>query len=119
MSPVPGASRVCSTSRRGLRAAALVPRISRINTMSLRYRNRLLDHLQHRNYTPRKIEQLAQELGIDDQVEFGEAVQALAGEGVIEVSDAGLITLPSLAGQQEMEVIFKKNPRGFGFVIPD
>ncbi|MEX2219585.1 MAG: VacB/RNase II family 3'-5' exoribonuclease [Phycisphaerales bacterium] len=87
--------------------------------MSLRYRKRLLDHLQHRSYTPRKLEQLALDLGIDDTVEFGEAVESLAGEGVIEVSDGGLVTLPSVGEQREIEGTFKKNPRGFGFVRTD
>src|SRR5262249_10336970 len=71
------------------------------------------------DYTPRKLEALAEELGIDDTTEFGQAVEELADEGVLEITGGGLISLPSIAGQQEIEGTFKKNPRGFGFVIPD
>ncbi|MFM9996105.1 MAG: ribonuclease R family protein [Phycisphaerales bacterium] len=92
--------------------------------MSLRYRLRLLDHLQHKTYSPRKLEQLAQDLGIDEPEDFARAVRDMADEGVVHISPGGLVSLPSLAGMIKesegvLEGVFKKNPRGFGFVRLD
>src|SRR5437016_4700809 len=88
--------------------------------MALKYRRRLLDHLRHESYTPRRLDQLAQDLQVEDAAEFGEAVEQLADEGVIDVSESGLVTLPSVGEQGgEIEGTFKKNPKGFGFVQTD
>jgi ribonuclease R len=88
--------------------------------MSLKYRRRLLDHLRHESYTPRRLDELARDLQVDDQAEFGEAIEELADEGVIDVSEGGLVSLPSVGEQGgEIEGIFKKNPKGFGFVKTD
>jgi ribonuclease R len=88
--------------------------------MPLRYKRRLLAHLAHKSYTPATIETLIQDLGIEDHGEFKSAIDTLAGEGVVEVTDRGHIRLPSL-GSLKGEVIgtFSKNPRGFGFVEPE
>jgi ribonuclease R len=88
--------------------------------MPLKYKRRLLDHLQHRSYTPRNMQDLARDLGIEDEVEFGVALDQLAEEGLVDISDGGLVTLPSLGDQGgEVEGIFKRNPKGFGFVRTD
>jgi ribonuclease R len=88
--------------------------------MALKYRRRLLDHLRHESYTPRKLDDLARDLQIEDGAEFEEAVDELAEEGVIDISESGLISLPSVGEQGgEIEGTFKKNPRGFGFVKTD
>jgi ribonuclease R len=88
--------------------------------MALKYKRRLLAHLQHRSYTPRKIDDLARDLGIDDESEFADAVDQLADEGLLEVSETGLIGLPSLADQGgEVVGTFKRTPKGFGFVRTD
>jgi hypothetical protein len=65
--------------------------------MPLRYKRRLLEHLKHRNYTPSTLQTLTADLGIEDEVDFADAVQLLAGEGVVEISEKGLVELPSLA----------------------
>jgi ribonuclease R len=86
----------------------------------LKYRRRLLDHLQHKDYSPRRAGDLARELGFDDPGEFGRAVEEMEEEGLIEVSESGLVSLPSV-GAQGGEVLgtFKRNPKGFGFVRTD
>ena len=88
--------------------------------MALRYKKRLLDHLQHRSYTPRKLGDLARDLGVEDFTGFSEAVDQLAEEGVLELSDGGLVSLPSIGDQGgEVTGTIKKNPKGFGFVRLD
>ncbi len=88
--------------------------------MALKYRRRLLDHLAHETYAPRRAAELAKELAVDDEAEFSEALEQLADEGVIDISDSGHITLPSVGGQGgEIEGSFKLNPKGFGFVRTD
>lgn len=88
--------------------------------MPLKYKRRLLDHLSHETYSPRKLDDLARELGIDDEAEFGEAVEQLAEEGVIDITESGHVVLPSMGDQGgEIEGNFKRNPKGFGFVQTD
>lgn len=88
--------------------------------MALKYRRRLLDHLRHDSYSPRRLDEIARDLQIEDEAEFGEAVEQLADEGVIDISPSGLISLPSVGDQGgEIEGTFKKNPKGFGFVRTD
>jgi ribonuclease R len=88
--------------------------------MPLKYKRRLLDHLSHEAYSPRRLDEIARDLGIDDQPEFEQAIEQLADEGVIEVSDTGLVMLPSVGTQGgAIEGTFKLNPRGFGFVMTD
>jgi ribonuclease R len=86
--------------------------------MSLKYESRLFAHLQHDRYTPVTAEQAAEELGIiaEDREEFDAAVKALVKSGRVAVDGNGRLRLPSMP-----EVItgrFRKNQRGFGFVIP-
>jgi ribonuclease R len=86
----------------------------------LRYRSRLLAHLQHDSYSPRKIDDLAQELGIDDVEDFRSAMREMEEEGLIEIGSSGHVKLPSVGAQGgEVEGVFKKNPKGFGFVKTD
>ena len=88
--------------------------------MALKYRRRLLDHLAHESYSPRRKADLAKDLAVDDEAEFGEALAQLEEEGVLEISEGGLVTLPSVGGQGgEIEGSFKLNPKGFGFVRTD
>jgi len=88
--------------------------------MALRYRSRLLAHLQHRDYTPRTISELVLDLNIEDRQDFARAIDQLVEEGVIEVGDAGNVRLPSVGGAGgEITGTFKRHPKGFGFVSPD
>jgi ribonuclease R len=69
---------------------------------------------------PRKLADLARDLGIEDEGEFQEAIEQMEEEGLIVVSASGHVSLPSV-GEQGGEIvgIFKKNPKGFGFVKTD
>ncbi|MCC6660701.1 MAG: VacB/RNase II family 3'-5' exoribonuclease [Phycisphaerales bacterium] len=85
--------------------------------MPLRYRQRLLAHLGHKTYTPRPVAALASDLGVEDAADFAGAVGQLADEGVVEVTAGGMVKLPSLGSMGgEATGIFKRNPKGFGFV---
>lgn len=89
--------------------------------MSLKYTRRLLDHLRHDDYTPRRVGDLAHDLNIpEDEIEaFGLAVQELADDKLVEIGSSGVVQLPSLASSGgEVVGVFRKNPRGFGFVQP-
>ncbi|MDX2117896.1 MAG: ribonuclease R [Planctomycetota bacterium] len=89
--------------------------------MSLRYRKRLLDHLKHEDYIPRRMGDVALELRIpdDERNEFEETVNLLADEGVLVLSSDGKVSLPSLIDAGGVVTgIFRKNQKGFGFLTP-
>jgi len=87
--------------------------------MISRYKQRLLAHLKHRTYEPTPPEQLADDLMISDgdREAFLAAVQALADQGDVVINKHDLVTLPPPG--EEMIGSFRKNERGFGFIIPD
>ncbi len=91
----------------------------------LRYQRRLLDHLRHDDYTPRRIGDLAADLNVpsEEAEAFAAAVKQMAAEGQVEIAATGMVSLPSLGtrSQQGGGFItgkFRKNARGFGFVEP-
>jgi ribonuclease R len=87
--------------------------------MSLRFTRRILDHLKHEKYEPGPIERLAQDLGVteSDMPEFRDAVKLLADQKSLVLDASGRVKLPSMG--DEITGTFRKNARGFGFVVPD
>lgn len=87
--------------------------------MSLKYERRLLEHLKHETYAPAKVEALAGDLGITEDAlgEFEHAVDALVERGVLVQDGVGRVQLPKLGDTATGR--FKKNQRGFGFVMTD
>src|SRR5262245_38663878 len=93
--------------------------------MPLRYKRRLLQHLKHDDYTPRRIADVASDLSIEpaELAEFDAAVRQLAEEGAVHLDQQGFVMLPTLTkvAQRDGGLVigsFRKNPRGFGFVEP-
>jgi len=86
--------------------------------MPLRYRRRILDHLQQDQYHPATVRQIARDLRVDpaEHELFEQAVKDLveSGEAVLE---NGHLRLPP--APKEITGKIKVNARGFGFVIPD
>jgi len=90
--------------------------------MSERLRRRLLDHVSHEGYAPRRAHELVTELRLsdEDKAALTGVLDSLAAEKAVEVSGTGLVSLPSLAGfGGEVTGSFKKNAKGFGFIRPD
>jgi ribonuclease R len=94
--------------------------------MPLRYKRRLIEHMKHDDYSPRRVVDVASDLGIEgaEVEEFAAAVAELTEQGLLHVDPQGFVMLPSLAKVAERGdgfVIgsFRKNPRGFGFVEPE
>ncbi|MFG0285374.1 MAG: ribonuclease R family protein [Phycisphaerales bacterium JB039] len=88
--------------------------------MPLRYKSRLLDHLAHPNYQPASIEALAEQFRVEDPADFRAAVEELGGQGVIELTPGGLVSLPSIASLAEpIEGEIIRNAKGFGFFDPE
>jgi ribonuclease R len=91
-------------------------------SMSLRFKRRLLHHLRHDDYTPKKVSDLAEELGIAEaeRQEFQAAIDQFKAEGLVHVTQNGHVMLPSLADLgDEIVGTFRKTMRGFGFVQPE
>jgi ribonuclease R len=91
----------------------------------LRYQRRVLDHLRHEGYTPRRIGDLAADLNIppQDLEAFAATVKEMAEQKQVEIGPGGLVALPSLATRSKqgggfITGVFRKNARGFGFVEP-
>lgn len=90
--------------------------------MNDRYQRRILDHLKHDTYTPRRLPELAADLAVpkEETDAFVKAAKALEEAGKIEFSDAGHVSLPSLARMGgEVVGVFRKTLRGFGFITPN
>lgn len=87
--------------------------------MPTRYQKRLITHLAHRTYEPSDVARLAADLQIppDELKDFTDAVKELASHGEIIWGDHDLVTLPPLG--DEIVGNFRKNPKGFGFIIPE
>lgn len=87
--------------------------------MSLKYQSRLIAHLAHDRYNPVPIVELIRDLGISDEEhdDFERAVEALARAGVVVLDGGNKVRLPQMP--EEITGRFRKNPRGFGFVIPE
>jgi ribonuclease R len=87
--------------------------------MALKYRQRVLGHLQHDNYEPETVEQAAAALGVEPEeaAEFRAAITSMREEGSLLVDPQGKLKLPPMP--DEITGTFKKNPRGFGFIKPD
>jgi ribonuclease R len=82
------------------------------------YKKRIIKLLQHSDYEPLKLGQLAKALGVnsEDYPQFKEAFENLRQAGHVVIGAKNLISLPSLAGQ--ITGTFRANPKGFGFVSP-
>ncbi len=83
-----------------------------------RYRDRLISHITHDSYTPKQIPLVAKELNIDEVEEFADAVRELAGEGIIDLDEAGKIHLPFREDEGELIGEFRGTASGVGFVQP-
>src|SRR5262249_34398039 len=89
--------------------------------MHSRYQRRVLDHLKHDDYTPRRIGELATDLNIpgEELEAFTAAIRRLEDDKTLEVSQGGVVSLPSVASRGgTITGVFRKNARGFGFVQP-
>lgn len=86
--------------------------------MALRFQRPILQHVRHRNYEPGDVYQLADDLSVpkEELPEFREAITTLVDEGQLIIGDDGRVRLPALGS--ELVGHFKKNPKGFGFIIP-
>ncbi|GIW73638.1 MAG: ribonuclease R [Phycisphaerales bacterium] len=85
----------------------------------LKYRDAILRHVGHDQYTPASVEALAEDLRADDAEQFRAAVDELVARGELALSQGGKVMLPSLGqAEGEIEGIFQRTPRGFGFIRP-
>ena len=88
-------------------------------SMSLRFIQRILEHLSHEHYRPSFVKDIARDMRIepDDRDEFEQAIHELGMQGRLIVGDDDLVRLPTFG--DEVTGKFRLNPKGFGFVIPD
>ena len=86
--------------------------------MPLRFKDRILRRLADSEARSQAIPELAQEMGVDPQhaEAFSQAIRELEQAGQLVASDDHTIALPPMG--DELVGVFKKNPQGFGFIIP-
>lgn len=87
--------------------------------MDNRFSQRIISHVSSRQYQPRGLDDLADELAISDQdrEDFKQAVEHMVKAGHVVISSSRAVTLPPPG--PEVLGIFRKHPRGFGFIVPD
>lgn len=87
--------------------------------MSLRFTQRILEHLAHETYRPSFVKDVARHMRIepDDRDEFDATINSLVEQGRLIIGDDDLVRLPTY--EDEITGKFRLNPKGFGFVIPD
>ncbi len=91
----------------------------RMDLMPLRFKNRVLAHLQDRRYEPVGFEVLAEQIGVeeDELAAFEQTLDELTASGSITTSPGGEFLLPPVG--RELLGKIRVNPKGFGFIIPD
>ncbi len=87
--------------------------------MPERFTRRILAHITHESYEPAQLRQLAEELKVEpqDYESFTRAVQELVESAQVVMGSAQTIALPPLGN--EVTGQFRRNEKGFGFLIPD
>ncbi|MBI5763706.1 MAG: ribonuclease R [Planctomycetes bacterium] len=87
--------------------------------MSKHYSERILDFLRQPAYRPVKARKLAKAMGIGDGEwgDFHDAVDSLRRVGRVVIGTDNAVTLPRTP--PTVVGVFRGNPRGFGFVVPD
>lgn len=80
---------------------------------------RILRFVGQEDYRPQRLRRLAQSMGIaeNEYGEFHDAVKALAKSGRVVQGSSKVVSLPD--PNDRIIGLFRLNPRGFGFVIPD
>jgi ribonuclease R len=86
--------------------------------MPQRYIEAIIKHLASRGYSPLKPRQLARQLGVSDEDygTFRQAVRQLQDSGRVMLGAKNALTLPQMTRQ--VIGVYRANPRGFGFVVP-
>ncbi|MBX3385761.1 MAG: VacB/RNase II family 3'-5' exoribonuclease [Phycisphaeraceae bacterium] len=99
--------------------------------MTLKFEKRLIDHLKHERYEASTVERLGADLGIapEDRGAFQAAVDDLVNRKILVYADTHGAKAPPIPPEQRkvllprmgdsVEGSFRKNQRGFGFVITD
>jgi len=84
-----------------------------------RYINAIVKFLAARGYQPLKPRQLARQLGVadEDYGTFREAIKQLRDSGRVVLGAKDALTLPAIGDR--VTGIFRANPRGFGFIVPE
>mgnify|MGYP001564914349 CR=1 FL=1 len=87
--------------------------------MSKHYSERILDFLRQPGYRPLKSRKLAKAMGLAEGEwgDFHDAVDSLRRVGRVVLGTDNAVTLPRTP--PTVVGIFRGNPRGFGFVVPD
>ncbi|HWL95464.1 MAG TPA: ribonuclease R [Phycisphaerae bacterium] len=87
--------------------------------MSKRFSDRILDFIKQPAYEPMRTKNLARAMGIAqaEMSDFHDAVDALRRLGRVVIGSSSAVNLPRSASQ--MVGVYRGNPRGFGFVVPD
>ena len=82
------------------------------------YKKRIIGLLQHDDYRPVKVNQLAKALGVGSEhyADFQDAFNELRAARHVVIGAGNLVSLPSLSGP--IVRTFRANPKGFGFIVP-
>ena len=84
-----------------------------------RYVDAIVKFLAARDYQPLKPRQLARQLGVaeEDYGTFREAIKRLRDSGRVVLGAKDSLTFPEIGDR--VTGIFRANPRGFGFIVPE
>ena len=83
------------------------------------FAERILQFVQAKGYTPQQLHELAVAMGVgeDELGDFHSACKALMKTGRVVLGGRNALMLPPPAGR--VVGIYRANPKGFGFLIPD
>ena len=87
--------------------------------MPNRYADAIVKFLSAREYQPLKPRQISRQMGVGDEDygAFREAVKRLRDSGRVVLGGRSALMLPQMTGQ--VVGVYRANPRGFGFLVPE